>query len=174
MNIKDYENIALSNFDILNLLNNKCNIVLYPEMYKYKSIDQLINPYNCCIILYEAKENYGHWCALIKTNKNEIEFFDPYGGDPDNSLDHISKQFKKSSNQFFPYLSKLMYNSPYNLNYNEFQFQKKDSDIKTCGRHSVVRCLCKNLDIYQYKELLDKLCKILKCDYDELVTILTN
>jgi hypothetical protein len=172
-NIKYFENIALSNHDILRLLNNKCNIILYPDLYKYKDINEILNPYNCCIILYEARQNYGHWCALIKTNNESIEFFNPYGGFPDKSLDHISMKFRIKSNQFLPYLSMLMYKSTYNLYYNEYQFQIKDYDIKTCGRHCVVRALCKDLNIYEYKDLLDKLCKKMRTNYDGIVTILT-
>lgn len=171
--LKEFENIALSNFDILRLLNNNCNIILYPNLHKYTSIEQLLNPYNCCIILYEAQPDYGHWCALIKTDDKNIEYFNPYGGKIDNSLDYISKKFKKQTNQFFPYLSKLMYNSSYNLNYNEFKFQKKKPDIKTCGRHCVIRVLCKDLNIYEYKELLDKLRKMYNTDFDGVVTLLT-
>jgi len=172
-NIKYYENSALSNQDILNLLNGKCNIVLYPDMHKYKTIEQLLNPYNCCIILYESKPNYGHWCALTKHNDN-IEFMNSYGGLPDCCLKYINKDFRKKSKQLIPYLKKLMFKSPYALFYNEFAFQKKGYDIKTCGRHCVIRCLCKDLNIYQYKNLLDELCKMWDTDYDGVVTILTE
>lgn len=177
MSLKRLEDIALSNYDIMRLLNNKVNIVLYPDLHKYKSIDQLLSPYGCCILLYEAKKDYGHWTAILKNN-NAIEFFNSYGGDsagiPDYSLILINPQFRIISNQIFPYLTKLMYASPYQLNYNEFQFQEHAEDIRTCGRHCVVRCLCKNMNIYQYKELLDKLCNRFNTDYDGVVTILTS
>lgn len=171
--IKIFENIALSNHDILNLLSNKCNIILYPDLYKYNSINEILEPYDSCIILYEAKPKYGHWCAINKINNNDIEFFNPYGGLVDNSLNYIPNSFRKKTNQLYPYLTKLMYNSPYNLFYNEFKFQKKGYDIKTCGRHCVIRTLLKKLDIYEYKELLDELCKLYRINYDGVVTILT-
>lgn len=172
--IKYLENIALSNHDILKLLNNKCNIVLYPDLHKYDNIDQLLDPYNACIILYESKPQYGHWCALTKRDNNIIEFFNPYGGLPDCCLKQISYDFRKKSNQLIPHLSHLMKDSPYELHYNEFQFQQKGYDIKTCGRHCCVRVFCKDIDIYQYKDFLDFLCKKLKTDYDGVVTILTS
>jgi hypothetical protein len=175
--LKRLEDIALSNYDIMRLLNKKVKIVLYPDLHKYKSIDSLVYPYDCCILLYESKKNYGHWTAIIKRD-NAIEFFNSYGGDrdglPDASLKLINPAFRIISNQIFPYLRALMYNSNYELHYNEFTFQKKGHDIRTCGRHCVVRCLCKNMNIYQYKELLDKLCKYFNTDYDGVVTILTS
>lgn len=174
--LKYYENIALSNHDILRLLNNKCNIILYPDLHKYQSIDQLVDPYNCCIILYAAQikpSMYGHWCALIK-RANSIEFFNPYGGIPDCCLGQIDPKVRMKSNQLLPYLMMLMEDSPYELHYNEFQFQKKGYDIKTCGQHCCVRVFCKDMNIYQYKQLLDKLCKKLKTNYDGVVTILTT
>jgi hypothetical protein len=177
MSLERLEDIALSNYDIMDLLNNKVKIVLYPNLHKYKSIDELLSPFGIVILLYEAKKNYGHWTAIIKTN-NAIEFFNSYGGDnsglPDATLDMIDPEFRVISNQIFPYLTKLMYNSPYQLNYNEFRFQKKGQSIRTCGRHCVIRCLCKNMDIYKYKDFLDKLCNYFRMDYDGIVTILTT
>src|ERR1700752_4623163 len=103
--IKHYEYIALSNHDIMSLLHDKVNIVLYPDLHKYQNIDQLLDPYDCCIILYEAKSKpspYGHWCALIKRD-NMIEFFNPYGGLPDASLNLINPVFRVESYQLLPY-----------------------------------------------------------------------
>lgn len=171
--LKYYKNIALSNRDILKLLDNKSNIILYPDIHKYINIDQLIQPYGSCIILYEAKPHYGHWCALLKTNDTDIEFFNPYGGIVDDSLDNIPLDFRVKTNQVFPYLSYLMYKSKYNLFYNEFRFQKKGFDIKTCGRHCVVRVLRSNLNIYDYKKFIDELCILFNTDYDGVVTLLT-
>lgn len=167
------KNIALSNHDITKLLDGQVNIILYPDLHKYTSIDQLLSPYDACILLYESKPDYGHWCALIK-HGDSIEFFNPYGGLPDASLKLINPEFRIESNQVLPYLKILMFKSPYELNYNEFRFQKKGYNIKTCGRHCVVRVLCKNMNIYQYKDLLDELRKLFRTDYDGVVTILTS
>ena len=167
------KDIALSNNDITKLLNGQVNIVLYPDLHKYTSINQLLDPFNSCIILYESKPNYGHWCSLTKSD-DAIEFFNPYGGLPDASLELINPKFRAESNQLIPYLKMLMYDSPYELNYNEFRFQKKGYNIKTCGRHCVVRVLCKDMNIYQYKDFLDELRKHFNTDYDGVVTILTS
>lgn len=176
--LKRLEDIALSNHDIIRLLNGKVNIILYPDIHKYENIDQLLEPYDCCIILYQSnpRYRYGHWCALIK-KLDSIEFYNPYGGDktglPDATLKMIDPEFRAKSHQLLPYLKRLMYKSPYELHYNEYKFQRKGFDIKTCGRHCVVRVLCKDINIYQYKNLLDKLCEKYDTDYDGIVTMLT-
>jgi hypothetical protein len=172
--IKEYENIALSNFDILKLLNGKANIVLYPDLVKYSTIDEVLGQYGACVLLFMAKKNYGHWTAIFKRTDDSIEFFNPYGGFPDDSLKFIPCHFRKISNQLHPYLSLLMYNSPYNLSYNEFKFQEHKDNIRTCGRHCVVRLWNRNLDLYQYKKLLDQISDDNNINYDEIVTLLTT
>lgn len=175
--IEGLESISLSDNDIRKLLDDKVNIILYPDLHKYHSIDQLLDPYGCCIILYVHKVRpsyYGHWCALIKTDDKSIEFFNPYGGLPDESLKKLNANFRADTNQLVPYLKELMYDSNYDLHYNEFQFQRKGYDINTCGRHCVVRVFYKILNIYEYKKLLDRACKMTNTDYDGLVTLLTS
>lgn len=172
--LKSYEDIALSNEDITNLLNGEVKIVLYPDLHNYKNIDEVLGPYKACILLFEAKPSYGHWVAIFKEDDKILSFFNPYGGYPDDSLDYIPYHFAEVSNQLVPYLSILMYNSPYKLTYNEFKFQKKKKGVKTCGRHCVFRLLNRDLDLYEYKRYLDALCKLYKTDYDGVVTILTS
>lgn len=171
--LKKYEDIALSNFDIMKLLNGNTNIILYPNLHKYASINEMIKPYGSCIILFENAPRYGHWCCLFKVNEYELEFFNPYGGFPDDSLQHISTNFRKKTNQLKPLLSILMINSPYKLSYNEFAFQKLDKNIKTCGRHCVVRLKNRNLSLYEYYDYLNKLSNETGYNFDEIVTLMT-
>lgn len=168
-----YENIALSDHDVLQLLNGKVHIELYPNIYKYNTLDELLGRYSACILLFEAKPKYGHWVLIFKLNKDEVEFFNPYGGYPDDSLMHIDTEFRKSSNQIFPKLSELLLDSPYELFSNEFEIQGRGKYIKTCGRHCVVRLINRNLDIYEYMDMLDNIKKKTKMNYDEIVTYIT-
>lgn len=166
-NIKKYEDIALSDKEVLALIDGKANRVLYPELVNYKNIDEVLGPYGACILLFEAKKNYGHWVCLFKMpGGGKIEFFNPYGGFPDDSLKYIPSAFAKISNQDFPYLSALLYESPYELYYNEHKFQKKDSSTKTCGRWCAVRLSLRDYSLEEFTELFIK-------NGDEIVTILT-
>ena len=106
-----YKEISLSNYDIFDLLNKKIRILTYPELIKYKNINDVLYPNGCFILLYMAKPNYGHWCCVIKHHDN-IEFFNPYGdGLPDDELSNIPAHFRKISNQSYPHLTWLLYNS---------------------------------------------------------------
>src|ERR1017187_2346964 len=118
---------ALSNSEILKIINNKSNLVSYTNLHKYKSLDELLKNYGACIILYETSKNYGHWVCIFKLDPETIEFFDPYGGNmkPDKELQMINKDYRNSTNQNFPYLTKLMIDSPYVLTYNHHNFQSK-------------------------------------------------
>nr|VAV82190.1 hypothetical protein GUARANI_11 [Guarani virophage] len=171
--LKYYEKVALSNFDILEMLDNKAEIVLYPNLIKYETIDDVLGPYGACVLLFEAKKNYGHWCCLFKREDNSIEFFNSYGGYPDNSLKYIPLHYREVSNQYYPYLSLLLLKYPHKLYYNEFKFQKRANDIRTCGRWCVLRLLLKHLDIYEFKKYVDDMCSYYKVTPDELVTMIT-
>ena len=50
--IKEYEDVSLSNWDILKLLDNKANIILYPSLHEYKTLDEILDPYDCCVLLF--------------------------------------------------------------------------------------------------------------------------
>jgi len=171
--IKKYEDIALSNYDILKLLNGKANIVVYPNLYKYDNIEQLLEPYGALILLFEAKPKYGHWTCVFKLDNDTLEFFNPYGGYPDDSLRYIPEEFKSITNQNHSYLTRLLIDSPYNLTYNEYQFQKVGKDIRTCGRHCVVRLLCRWMDLYEYYNFMEQLSNVLNMNFDGVVTVLT-
>lgn len=165
--IKKYEDIALSDQEVLKLVNTEANIILYPDLYKYNNIDEILEPYGAAFILFCAKPNYGHWCLLFKLDDNTLEFFNPYGGFPDDSLKFIPKHFRSVSNQNSPILSYLLMNSPYELTYNEHQFQKKEKNVKTCGRWCSVRLLSRDLSLKEFT-------KFFKNKYgDKLVTVLT-
>jgi hypothetical protein len=168
-----YENKPLSNQDISSLLSNNVNIVLYPNLHKYDNIDHLIGKYDACVILFESQPQYGHWCCIFKVSDNLVEFFNPYGGWPDDSLQHINMEFRKKTNQYYPKLSELMIKSNYNLSYNEYAFQSHSKNIKTCGRHCVVRLLNKHLSLDDYVDYLDRIANKFNFNYDQIVTILT-
>jgi hypothetical protein len=163
----------LSNFNIEKLLNKKCNIILYPDLYKYSSLDQILKPFDACVLLYQTTEDFGHWCCVIKINNNLVEFFDPYGTFVDDELKFIDMNFREESHQLYPHLTWLLYNSPYQLSYNEHKFQKMSEDIQTCGRWTAFRILCKNMNLKEFFNLINKLCKNLKISKDELVTLIT-
>jgi hypothetical protein len=172
--LKYEEDIALSDTDIRNQLGGTCNIVVYPDLHNYASLDELMGVNNCAVILYESKPEYGHWTTVFKPNRDTVEFFNSYGSEPDANLKNIPEPFRHKSHQDYPYLSKLLLDSPYDLTYNPYKLQKKNNDVRTCGRHVVERLKNKNLPLTQYIDMLDDLCKYYHTDYDGVVTIETT
>ena len=172
--IKRYEAIALSNKDMAKMLNHENKLVLYPDLHKYDNIDDVLGPHGMCTLLFESRPNYGHWTCLWKFDKDTISFFNSYDGLPDDSLEYINNKYKDESHQNYPYLSRLLYDSSYKLTYNEYAYQKHGQDIKTCGRHCIVRLWARKLDDDQYhKYITDFINKYHLKDADEFVTILT-
>lgn len=173
--IKDDVDVALWDYDIKRLLNNKIKILTYNQLKQYNDIYDIFYPYGYFILLYMSKQNYGHWCCVL-LHKDRIEFFDPYGGnnEPDEQLEHINKQFKKQSNQDYPYLTKLLYESGVPIEYNDHKFQRLASNIKTCGRHCVVRIKHRDKLIDDYYEFIIKQCKLRNMTPDEYVTYVTT
>ncbi len=171
--LKKYEDIALSDKEVLKLVNNKANLILYPNLYKYKNIDEILNPYGACIILYESKPSYGHWCLIFKVNDYMLEFFNPYGGWPDDSLKKINLNFRMVSNQYYPLLSYLMVDSPYKLSYNEYEFQKYGPDIKTCGRWCAIRLIYRFLTLNEFHNFINYFTNLFNISGDRFVTLLT-
>lgn len=171
--IKQYENIALTDKHIFDLLKGQNNLVLYPNLINYRNIDEVLGPNGMCVLLFEAKKNYGHWCCLWKLNNNTVSFFNSYGGYPDDTLEYIPEHFAMMNNEDVPYLSMLLDESPYKLTYNETAYQKKGSDMRTCGRHCVVRLFNRNKTDKQYYKYVKGFCDRLDIDPDEFVTLMT-
>lgn len=175
MNIKKQLNKlkqkALSNKEIVQATGAK--FIAYPELSQFNNINDVFGSNDSIALLYLQNHNYGHWVCLNRNGEN-IEFFDPYGILIDKQLKYNSKHKNNELNQNYFYLTRLLYNSEYKISYNEFSFQSKGSNINTCGRHIICRILYKNIDLYKYKKLIDKIQKEIGFNPDDIVTIITQ
>lgn len=159
----------LSSDEMLEALDYKCNIVKYSELKNYKNINDILGEYKKCILLYETKLNYGHWTCLYKNKKkNTIFFFDSYGFVIDDELNFIPHYNKKILNSDYRYLTKLLYKSKCNIEYNEYELQDFSPDVSTCGRWVIVRLLLNNLSVESFYNLF----KNIK-NKDLFITLLT-
>ena len=150
------EEKPLSNFEILMVLKNRPNLLLYGELSKFDDIFDAMGPNNELILLYETQKNFGHWACLFLNSRDEIEFFNSYGVYPDEELAKIPENFRKESNQDEPHLSYLLDQSGKKLVYNDFRLQKKEPNVNTCGRWCVLRLLMKNIDIESFIDIFEK------------------
>lgn len=159
-------NYSLSGNDILNALDNKCNLVQYKDVKKFNNINQLLGKYNKCVLYYHTSENYGHWTALYKY-KNTIYFFDSYGFIPDDELNFLPFDLRDDLNSNYRYLTKLLYESNKRIEYNEHQFQKREQGINTCGRWVINRLKYPEISIKKYYNLFNQVKKYI--DLDKLI-----
>lgn len=160
---------ALSNKEIYEMLNGEPNIMTYSELKYYNNINDAMGTNKMLVLLYETRENYGHWCCVFMFNKNTIEVFDSYGLKPDDQLKCVPEYFKEIKNLFYPHLSLLLYKSEYEVVYNEYKLQKKEKGINTCGRWVVCRLT--------YKIIPQDVFAKFFLEYenpDEIVTIITE
>lgn len=170
--LDEYKDIALSDEQVMELVNGDANVILVKNLRGFDSIEELLGENDACFLLYESKEHFGHWCALVKTkdkpkDKKSLEFFDPYGGSPDSQLNFITEPFLTESGQNKMLLSKLLLKYDGDLSYNEFQFQTFDKGVKDCGRWCALRIMLKELSLEMFKDLFFNIYS------DDLATFLT-
>lgn len=159
--IKKIMGMATSGEQVKEMSNQKCRVVLYPELNNINSVDELIGNNTAVIILYLTRDNYGHWCCLFKYPfSDNIEFFDSYGYVPDDELDFATEEFLNEKKINYPLLTQLLYDyekiNPKSIIYNEYQFQAKDNNISTCGRHVAIRLRNIMKCLQCYKNFIEK------------------
>lgn len=173
--LEDDANVALTNYEIDDILGGETKVLTYKNLPQFSDIDQILEPYKNFIMLYMWRPNYGHWICVLK-HPDRIEFFDPYGepNEPDTELDKVPDDVKEITNQDYPYLSKLIYDSGLPIEYNNYPFQELHEDIKTCGRHCVVRVLFKQLLLDEYYDMMNAISEQTGLNYDQIVTLITT
>ncbi len=143
---------SLSGTEIMKLMNNQCKIVSYSDLHKYNSIQELLSPFGCAVILYLTKKNYGHWVCLFMDSKNRVEVFDSYGiFEPDDELHLIDHKFKKESYQDEKYLLGLLKKYDKDVIWNHYKFQKMEDGINTCGRWCVARLKMRKYSLEEFR-----------------------
>lgn len=138
-------------------------VIRYIDLKNYNSIDQILSPYGL-IILYPSMDrnginhDLGHWVCLYKKN-NTIYYFDPYGTKIDqNLIDFGTLNSFRQGERFM--LSQLLLDSPYNVDFNNYQLQngykKGSKEIDSCGYWCVARLRMMHLNNDQFFELFSR------------------
>lgn len=160
---------AFSEKELMSLVDKNTNLVLYPDLQKYRNMDQLLGPAQQCIILYVTNVGptsvFGHWVCMFKIDNRTCEFYDPYAYYPDEELD-----FSKYG--YPAYLTDLIENGPYDIIYNTHELQdRRNPDSSTCGRHCAVRLNLKAIPIKQYAKIMNSVRGLTP---DGIVTMMTS
>ena len=152
------------------------------DLNNIHNIDELFDKKNFIdyvILLYLDEENSGHWVALLKYD-DYIEFFDSYGGSPEQVYNYCPKQKRQRLGTDNNRLCQLLNKCPYKVVYNGVKFQennKSDYDVNTCGRHCcfrVINLLGKGYILPQYIEYMNYAKNYYKEPYDIIVSKLIN
>lgn len=159
---------SLSDSDIRYVIPN-VNIVKYNDLAKYNSIDEVLQGKPTVILFELTENNTGHWICLFK-NGDTVYFFDSYGKPIESQKKHMSKQFFRSAN----YLSKMLKQSPYKVDYNAQPYQEVNPEVASCGRHCIVRLKCMDLNDLEYKQVMSDACKEMNMSSDQVVLELTK
>ena len=193
---------ALSTSDIFDIAKKTCNVLKYPDLQYFDTIDelfqesssnyQLLRPQyefddNTCILLYMSKPNFGHWCSITRKSGDaarsslqrvngasvRLDFLDPYGTIIDDQLDFISPSFKEESSQDKAYLCKLLSKCDNDVHYNDIQLQKLDGKSSTCGRYAALFLKYNQIPVERFAKLLKKASVKYSISVDDLVTAMT-
>lgn len=133
--------------------NGTVRIVLYPELAKYESLEQLFSEAPDGIVLfYETSSSIeGHWCSFWPdSGRKTVHFFDPYGLQPDEAI-RYSTYIKT------PLLAPLIHSEgAWSVDASSQRLQSEDKGVATCGRWATVRLLLKSLSHMQFARLFSK------------------
>lgn len=129
--IKKAEDIDLSADDINRINNNNSNIIVYHNLSNYHNFRSMFGGKDCVILLYETKQNFGHWVCILEF-PSYYEFFDSYGFQPDTEL-------KYALYDNVAYLTELMKTADKPIKTNSTRLQTFADDINTCGRWVATR-----------------------------------
>ena len=154
------------------------NIILFSDLDDYSSIDQLLpRDKSFVIILLENKPSSGHWMSLLRYG-NTREFFNSYGMKPTAELSLIpeamNKRLEQEPSQILDLLNGGVRDNK-EIIYSKTKFQKVGSDVGTCGKWCILRCLMlKNFDmnLQDFNEFIKKMKRKYKLSGDQLVSLL--
>lgn len=167
--IAGYKSIALSDQDVLRIVEGKARVLIYRDLAKFSTLDEALGEHGAIFLLYESRPDFGHWTLVMRRTPEEVEFFDSYGIFPDEELNWVGAEENKQLGQSYPYLSKLLHDSPYpKLEYNDHKFQKMSDDVSSCGRWAALRLILRDLTINEFKRLFKGK------NGDDLVTLITE
>jgi hypothetical protein len=161
--------VPLSSTDLKNIFDGELKVMIYKELKKCKTIDEVLHPYNRVCILYNWTPSVGHWTCLFKKD-NTIYFFDSFGSIPDGKTNYgqIPKNIRNHMGLEYKYLTKLLYESPYEIDYNPMPIQ--DIKSSTCGRYCALRLALYDMTTEDFNKLFSKNKKL----NDELIMNLTD
>ena len=98
----------LSDSDVRHIVGQPMNILAYPELGDYDSIESVFNGSKMCLLLFPTiSATSGHWTCLLDRPEG-IEFFDPYGDRPESQKRGMGAGRLEQLDMDQPYLHRLI------------------------------------------------------------------
>ena len=167
---------SMSDEDILHYLPNT-QIISYPELRNYNSIEDLLPTDNTLFVLLYIDEKTqhsesGHWCLVMRYD-SKIIYFDSFGHSPDEPLlKWLNCKERTKFDEGYLFLSRLLNKSPIPVFWSVFDYQNKtNEDISTCGRWVTCRAIMmmKGLDDEEFNKYIMSLKRKYKLSFDNLI-----
>jgi hypothetical protein len=150
--VKEY---ALSDDDLRACLGSNIKILTYPDLARYRNIDDIFDDKGRCILLFpNAAPTVGHWTCLIRRDSC-IEFFDSYGDPPEKQKKGVPMAMLQEWGMAYPHLIRLLRQADMPVYYNTHQFQSGSPDVATCGRWCAVRLLYQPYSLDKFASIIE-------------------
>ena len=117
--------------------------VLYSELGKYKTINDLLGKEGCVVVMYQtSSKTTGHFIAITRNDNNgKIRYADSYAiRNPDTEI-----QYTPYDQKLPKYLTALLEGTNYESNTVDYQSSQKG--VSTCGRWASIFCLLRNYEL---------------------------
>lgn len=159
----------LTGEEILSVVGDVANLVIYKDLLNYNSILEVFGNKNSIVLLFPVESNnVGHYIALLKNDaKKTITHFDSYGINASQEIGYTSNIYVKR--RLLNILYANIQRQGWTVTFNTFKLQQFGSNISTCGRWCCSRVLFSYLSDKQFAKMFYKQ----KYSPDELVTLIT-
>lgn len=147
-----------SRSDLQYMLDGRAKIVPYAELAGYRTLEELLEPYQTVILLYPSPNDteVGHWVTFfVMPGTDFIQYFDSYGCDVDEPVGDYNEEKRREEEglaprnpdtirqprRIEPYFTELLLASRYadRAAFNETPFQSDEVATATCGLWCVAR-----------------------------------
>lgn len=175
---------SLSNVEIKLIMNNalECSnfpVVSYSDIFNQETakehdyIRKFLSQTNqrAAIFLFRQTKTYGHWMALFENSDGELYVYDSYGDKkPDEYIIGTDGIKNETLNQESPYLLECFGNSSYEyIHWNDYPQQELKPNVQTCGKWSIFRILNRDMDVEDFADYIDSVCRKNKLTSDQYV-----
>jgi hypothetical protein len=168
-------NDPLSNFQLESALGKGTKTIVYADLHKYNTIEELLPKVgDFQIILLRDSPKQGHWITIERKSPDLYYYFNSFGESYNQDLYLISSSIRKMLGSYDNFLNDLLKGKKV-----EYMNKKLQQDYSAvCGRWCVLFIIMTTKLMYSMKEFInfirDKKKELHLKTYDDLVLKLTD